>query len=107
MADDVLFLGNSILTEAFPDLQPLVVGSPFRVPCTEKRHVVALRTTARRTTLPPEAERPEGVAAKRAMRGSIFAILPATFSVARRLLSGPTPMLCGPVEAVGVSKSLA
>ena len=62
-----MFFGNLMLTEALPDLQRLVEGSPFRVLADEKRHFVAPCMTAWRRTLPPDAESAEGVAVKRAM----------------------------------------
>jgi len=62
-----VFFGNLMLTEALPDVQPLVEGSPFRVLADEKRHFVAPCTTAWRRTFPPDAESPDGVAVKRTM----------------------------------------
>jgi hypothetical protein len=68
-----------MLTEALPDVQPLVEGSPFRVRADEKRHIVALCTTAWRCTSPPDTESAEGVAVKRAM----LAFLSRSVSCAR------------------------
>jgi len=67
LVDDVVFFGKVMLTEALPDTHLLLEGSPFTVLADEKRHFVAPCTTARRCTLPPDAESAEGVAVKRAM----------------------------------------
>jgi hypothetical protein len=60
-----VFFGTLTVTDALPDAQSLVEGRLCRVLADEKRHVVALSTTARRRTLPPDGGSVEGVAVKR------------------------------------------
>ena len=64
-----MFFGTLTVTDALPDSQSLVEGRLLRVLADEKRHVVALRTTARRRTLPPDGGSVEGVAVKRPALG--------------------------------------
>jgi hypothetical protein len=67
LVDVVVLFGNLMLTDALPDVQRLVEGSPISVLVDEKRHFVAACTTAWRRTLPPDAKSVIGVAVKRAM----------------------------------------